>query len=105
MPIRRRHTGTSVTSAPPMRTLPSSGLTKPAMTRRSVVLPDPDGPSRLVRRPSSRPALTESSTRPAPKLFVTARTSTPVTQAPHVGEPGEGQHQHHGGAEQDRRNG
>ena len=41
----RSNGGTSVTSRPRSSTAPSSGRSKPAIIRRQVVLPDPDGPS------------------------------------------------------------
>ncbi|MGF6233696.1 hypothetical protein QFZ27_007651 [Inquilinus ginsengisoli] len=66
MPMRRFHTGTRVTSSAPMRSSPSSGTTKPATMRKSVVLPEPEGPSRLVKRPASKVALIRSSTVAAP---------------------------------------
>ncbi len=40
----RAQTGTFVTSVLPIVTVPRSGVTKPAMMRRSVVLPEPEGP-------------------------------------------------------------
>ncbi len=66
MPTLRRHSGTRVTGAPSNSTSPRSGATKPPMIRSRVVLPDPDGPSRLVSRPAGKAALTASSTRAAP---------------------------------------
>src|SRR4051812_8310153 len=99
MPMRRRQTGMRVTSAAPMRTSPSSGMTKPAMMRSSVVLPDPEGPSRLVKRPASKPALTRSSTFSAPNVLVSPLTSTPPTHPSELGEEGKSEHQDHGDAE------
>ncbi len=62
MPMSRAWTGTFVTSRSPMRTRPLSGATKPATMRNSVVLPEPDGPSRLVKPPSRKRAWMLSST-------------------------------------------
>src|SRR3712207_7978068 len=39
---------TRVTSRPSITTVPSSGRSRPAMTRSNVDLPDPEGPSRPV---------------------------------------------------------
>ena len=41
----RAYGGRRVTSRPPIRTWPASGVSSPAITRNSVVLPDPLGPS------------------------------------------------------------
>ena len=69
MPMLRFQTGTPVTSAPAMRTSPASGATKPATMRRSVVLPEPDGPSRLVKRLLAKRMLTGSSTRSGAEIL------------------------------------
>ena len=45
--------GTVVASRPAISTVPSSGASSPAMTRSSVDLPEPLGPSRAVSEPSS----------------------------------------------------
>src|ERR1700742_3598723 len=45
MPTRRRRTGRLRKSSPPKRTSPASGRSRPASTRSSVVLPEPEGPS------------------------------------------------------------
>ena len=44
--VGRRWGGTFVTSVPWIRTVPRDWVSKPAMIRSSVVLPQPDGPSR-----------------------------------------------------------
>ena len=41
----RRNGGTAVTRSLRMKTSPSSGCSKPAISRKVVVLPHPDGPS------------------------------------------------------------
>src|SRR4051812_2968335 len=46
MPTLRWRTGRDRKSSPPKRTSPVSGCSRPASTRSSVVLPEPDGPSR-----------------------------------------------------------
>ena len=48
----RLFAGRSVTSSPKMRTLPSSGTSRPATMRSTVVLPHPLGPSRVTNSPS-----------------------------------------------------
>src|SRR4051794_17138954 len=45
MPTLRCRTGSDRKSSPPNRTSPASGSSRPARTRSSVVLPEPDGPS------------------------------------------------------------
>ena len=45
--------GTSVTSRPLISTRPSVGRSNPASSRRAVVLPQPDGPSRASNSPGS----------------------------------------------------
>src|SRR5438128_11883329 len=50
------------TSRPPTPTMPWSGATNPAMTRRRVVLPDPDGPSSAQNEPSRTETFTSSRT-------------------------------------------
>ena len=40
--------GSDVMSLPSKRILPASGCSKPAMQRKSVVLPQPDGPSKVT---------------------------------------------------------
>jgi hypothetical protein len=37
-----------VTSSPPIRIRPEVGISSPAIMRRIVVLPQPDGPSRVT---------------------------------------------------------
>ena len=58
--------GESVTSCPPMSTMPLSGFSSPAITRSSVVLPDPEGPSIVKNSPSaiSRSTPSAATTRP-----------------------------------------
>src|SRR5215218_2125471 len=103
MPMLRRWTGTSVTSFPPRRTWPCSGRTNPAITRSSVVLPEPEGPRRLVNEPGAKSRLTSSRTRVGPNDLVTSSTSTALNDASGVGKPGEGEDQYHRDAEQDGR--
>src|SRR5438477_11912273 len=57
MPQRRRAGGSVVTSSPPITMRPVSGASKPAMRRKIVVFPLPDGPSsdRISPRAISHP--------------------------------------------------
>src|SRR5688572_18955872 len=105
MPMSRFQTGVAVTSSPLMCTLPRSGMTKPAIMRSSVVLPDPDGPSRLVNRPASKSMLTRSRTVTGPYVLVTPATSTALMRAPETGQPGKSEDENHGGAQQQCGNG
>src|SRR5207253_9725185 len=67
--------GTAVTSFPPSSIRPESGRSKPAMSRSSEVLPDPEGPSRVMNSPWAivRLTLSTASTRPQ-------RLETPSTR-------------------------
>ena len=51
MAMSRCHGGSRVASLPPIRMSPSSGSSRPAMQRKVVVLPQPDGPSRQTNWP------------------------------------------------------
>jgi hypothetical protein len=62
----RRCGATSVTSVPSISTEPESGVSSPAMTRRSVDLPEPLGPSRAVSEPSGIARETSSSAAKSP---------------------------------------
>src|SRR6056297_3751944 len=44
--------GTSLTRLPPIRISPSVGSRRPAIMRRLVVLPQPDGPRSVTNAPS-----------------------------------------------------
>src|SRR5712692_2161401 len=63
-------------SLPPTRISPPSGAMKPAIKRKVVVLPHPDGPSRHTKRPWSIIKLTLSTTVNAPYFLVSPRSST-----------------------------
>src|SRR3990170_2555949 len=76
MPMLRWYAGTGLTSSPLMRTSPASWRRSPAIIKRHVVLPQPEGPRRvsisplLIDRDTSRTAAT------VPKYLATARSST-----------------------------
>src|SRR6058998_2065817 len=59
-----------------MRISPASGRRKPAISRSSVVLPQPLGPSSVVNRPSGMSSDTAATAVTGPKCFVTASSST-----------------------------
>ena len=46
MAVPRRTGGSPTTFSPPIRMVPAVGSSWPAIMRRIVVLPQPDGPSR-----------------------------------------------------------
>src|SRR5438045_8458259 len=64
----------AVTSRLPNHTLPLWGTSRPARMRRSVVLPDPEGPSRATNSPSSMVSDTSPSAGYAEKLLETCST-------------------------------
>src|SRR6185369_9291431 len=55
---------------------PSDGSRKPAISRKVVVLPQPEGPSRQTSCPWSTRKLTSSTTTSGPKRLVRPRSST-----------------------------
>ena len=76
MPMRRRSGGTCRsaldTTSSPIRMRPASGLSKPAIWRSSVVLPQPDAPRIATNSPSSTSSDTSSSAVNAPNDLVDA---------------------------------
>ena len=79
----RRSGATPVMSEPSTRTRPASSVSSPAMMRMRVVLPQPDGPSRLKNDPAGRSRVTSSTAVTAPKRLVTpsTRMAPPVVLA------------------------
>jgi hypothetical protein len=79
MPTRRASGATKVagpaTSTPSMATRPAAGRSRPATTRRSVDLPEPDGPTSETISPAATASDTLSSAARAPK-----RTDTPESE-------------------------
>src|SRR5215510_7367767 len=73
MPMSRLCGGTRVTSRSPKRISPLSGRMNPASTISSVVLPEPDGPSRVMNSPLAISRLTLSSAAVRPYVLVTSR--------------------------------
>ncbi len=66
MPMSRRCGGSRIISVSPKRIDPESGRTNPARTMSSVVLPEPEGPSRVTNSPAAMSRLTASSARKRP---------------------------------------
>src|SRR5882672_10105401 len=58
-------------SRPPIRTQPESGASRPATTRSSVDLPQPDGPSSTTNSPSRAVSERQSTATLSPKRLVT----------------------------------
>src|SRR5215471_19735413 len=52
MAMRRSRGVMSLTTRPPIKISPDVGSSRPAIIRKSVVLPDPDGPRRTRNSPS-----------------------------------------------------
>src|SRR4051812_20444424 len=72
----RRWGGTRVTSSPWMRIVPALGVSKPAIIRSSVVLPQPLGPSSANSSPRPIESVTPSTATTSPKRLVTSWIST-----------------------------
>src|SRR5215467_2872513 len=53
MAISRSGGATSLTTSPPIRTSPADARSRPAAIRRTVVFPDPEGPTRTRNSPSA----------------------------------------------------
>src|ERR671924_386622 len=75
MPTPRFWGGSPVADSPRMSTSPSSGCSRPAITRSSVDLPLPLGPRRAVSDPPGIATETLSRATKLPKRFVTWRTA------------------------------
>src|SRR5215467_5293221 len=61
-----------VTSRPASSMRPESGRSNPAIKHSNVVLPDPEGPTRVKNSPRSTTRSTPSTTTTCPKFFRTA---------------------------------
>ena len=62
---------TGAMSRPPSRMRPSSGVSKPASMRSSVVLPQPLGPNSAKNSPAAMSSESRSTARKLPKVFDT----------------------------------
>src|SRR4029453_17111238 len=66
----------SVTSTPPIETVPSVTSSRPAIIRKSVDFPQPDGPTSTMNSPSATVSVTSSTARTPPaNSFVTWASS------------------------------
>ena len=75
--------GASVTSRPRSRTVPAVGRSKPAIIRRTVVLPEPEGPRSVTNSPSPMlRSMPSTATTGAPPLENSLRSPTSCTAAP-----------------------
>ena len=74
------------TCLPSMRISPEETSSSPATMRKAVVLPQPDGPTKIMNSPSSIRRLRPSTAlTPSPKLFETlsnSMTAMPMIPAP-----------------------
>ena len=65
--------------------VPADGAMKPAIMRKSVVLPEPDGPRMVRKRPRARVKLTSSTATVSPKRLPTPSSATIAGAASSVG--------------------
>src|SRR5829696_8976762 len=78
--MSRRRGASIVTSRPPIEILPPLASSSPAIMRKSVVLPHPDGPTRTMNSPSPISRSTPSTARtPFGKTFVSCSSRTSLT--------------------------
>src|SRR5579862_8921697 len=68
--------GRARTSLPSNKIAPSLGSSRPQMSRKSVDLPQPEGPTKTTNSPSSTVSVTSRSAVTSPKRFVTPFSST-----------------------------
>src|SRR5262249_30507436 len=91
MLVARRLGGTATVDTPSIRMSPPSGVSKPAMRRRAVDLPQPDGPRRQTNSPSATSSDKRSMAATAPKLRDTAwRESVATASSSDAKAGGEG---------------
>src|SRR3954453_12955721 len=81
-----RFAGTVVTSVPWSTTRPASGVSKPAIIRSVVVLPQPLGPSREKNSPSSISNVTSFTAGAVPKLLLTPASAIATRPLEPMGE-------------------
>src|SRR6478735_3134504 len=72
----------SETSRSPISTRPDVRVSRPAMMRSSVVLPQPDGPSRATNSPSATVSDTSSSAFAAPNILPILSMTMPAMAWP-----------------------
>src|ERR1700676_3261474 len=78
----RRYGGSCVTSRSRIRTAPALASVKPAITRRVVVLPQPEGPRRTRSSPSATSSEKSSTARKSPKRLLTPSSVTVAISGP-----------------------
>src|SRR5471032_3212119 len=81
MPMSRTWAGSLSMRLAPKRISPPSSSLKPAIMRSRVVLPQPDGPSRVKNSPCSTVRVTLSTARTVPKVRLTPAMTMPLTSA------------------------
>src|SRR6202162_4082996 len=91
MAIRRSRGVRRFTTWPPIRISPEVGVSRPAIIRRRVVFPEPEGPRKTRNSPSSVTRLTSltAPSSPSLKIFVRFRVSTIAIEPPGLFPPGE----------------
>ena len=72
-------------STPLSFTVPESGVSKPAIMRKTVVLPDPEGPSNVMNSPARMSRFTPSTALTVPKDLARLRISIKATEKPYSG--------------------
>src|SRR5215813_2768398 len=82
MAMSRSGGATSLTTSPPIRTWPEVARSRPAAIRRTVVFPDPDGPTRTRNSPSATSRFSSSTaTVPPGKALRRLRNSSSAISA------------------------
>src|SRR4029079_8270284 len=81
MPMSRTCAGRRSMRSLPKRISPLSSSQKPAIMRSKVVLPQPDGPSRVKNSPSATSRFTPSTARTVPNVRLTPAMTMPATSA------------------------
>src|SRR5476649_1679665 len=81
MPMSRTWAGSLSMRLAPKRISPPSSSLKPAIMRSKVVLPQPDGPSRVKNSPCSTVRVMLSTARTVPKVRLTPAMTMPLTSA------------------------
>src|SRR3546814_9248469 len=89
MPKSRLCVGTGVMSAPSSRMRPALGTSSPATMRSSVVLPQPEGPSRQTKVPCGTASDTSSTAVNSPKFLLMPSMTRPDMAYPfsHLASP------------------
>src|SRR5438034_8421396 len=89
--MSRSFGATSLTTRSPMRIVPVEASSSPASTRSAVVLPDPDGPTRIMNSPSPmRRSRSCTAAVPSGKTLLTpSKASGAMPSAPLRPHPGD----------------